>query len=234
LLTGFLIAPITFAIVMSYALRPMWADRLLYFVTPFLAIALAQGIIVFGRAVAMRRARVVRYFAGGFVATILVAGFAVTSVWEALADLKVNNYTAAAEDIRAGVEPGDVIFVPEYEAFWGLAWYLIGPGWGSPLVVQDSSPGNFSETWTKILDRLGPVWRGRLHLEPQTRTVSYKGAVMVIGWTIPAEVWTAQRVWLLNIANNRRPYRDLPRFAEAQRIEYRNLTLQLLTREPVD
>src|SRR5205823_2677139 len=144
------------------------------------------------------------------LAGFLAAGLGAASVWAATNDVKPTNYLAAAEEIRAGMKPGDVILVPEAEAFWGLAWYLIGPDWGSPLSVQDASPGNSSEQWTKILERMGPVWRARLHLEPRTRGLSADGALFLVGLSIPPILANTKRVWLVNEGNNRHAYVELP------------------------
>src|SRR5207248_1965105 len=123
----------------------------------------------------------------------------------------------------------DVILVPEAEAFWGLAWYLIGPNWGSPLAVQDPSPESLSEKWSKILDWLGPVWRTRLHLEPGTRMISYNEAYLIIGLSASPIVTDAKRVWLVNYANNRHPYVQLDGFAECERQEFGSVTVHLLS-----
>ena len=232
MLVGFVVTPIVLGIVVSYVLQPIWADRLLFFTVPFLAIAAAQGLIIVGRAVGDRTGPLSRQVTVGCAAGILAAGLAAASVWAAESDLKPANYRAAARMIQADLRPGDVIFIPEFEAFWGVAWYLIGPDWGSPLAVQDTAPASLSEKWNRILDRLGPVWRARLHLAPRTRMLSHDGAVMVIGLSIPQVVADARRVWLVNIANNRHPYLELPGFAQREREEFRALTVQLLTRGP--
>lgn len=228
-LIGFVATPIGFAIVMSYVLQPMWIDRSFLFTTPFLALAIAQGIVIASDGVARLVGAAGRHIAFGCVVGLLAAGLGWASVWAATHDLKPTNYRAAAREIRSGLRPGDVVFVPDDAAFWGIAGYLVGPDWGSPLTIQD--PSNFSQKWVKILDWLGPVWRRRLDLEPRGRTLSYDGATLVVGISIPPLVADAKRVWLVNDASNRHPYITLPGF-ERERGDYHALTVQLMTRNP--
>jgi mannosyltransferase len=159
LFISFVATPIVLAILVSFLIQPMWITRMLFCAPPILAITAAQGIFIIGRAVGNLAGPLARQIAVSFVAALLTAGLGAASLWAAENVIKPTNYLAAAQEIRAGLKQGDIILVPETEAFWGLAWYLIGPDWGSPLAVQDVSPESLSEKWTNILNWLGPVWR---------------------------------------------------------------------------
>jgi hypothetical protein len=229
LFIGFVAAPVAFAILVSFLVQPAWATRMLYVAPPIFAMATARGIFETGR--------VVGGFAGPLAhqiavccSTVLIAiGLGAASLWAAENAPKPTNYQAAAQEIRADLKRGDVILVPEAEAFWGLAWYLVGPNWGSPLAVQDPSPDSVSEKWTRILDWLGPSWRARLNLEPRTRVVPHDGADLIVGLSVSQLVENAKRVWLVNYANNRHPRVRVSGFQEYQQKAFGSLTVQLLT-----
>jgi hypothetical protein len=183
-----------FSLVMSYMLQPMWLNRMVTSATPFLAVAMARGIFTVGDGLGRLIPRMARRITIGFATTVLAVGLAAGSVWAATRDLKTTNFPAAAREIRAGLRAGDVIFVPDTVQFWAIAWYLVGPDWGSPLLVQNPS---ISSKWATILHRLGPFWQRRLDLRPRTRMLSYDRATLVVGLPIPPIVAEAQRIWLV-------------------------------------
>jgi hypothetical protein len=229
LLVGFIATPVILFVIASHLVQPMWITRMLFFAPPILAMAAAQGIFVTSRALSSFIGPFARQSTVWCAAVPLAVGLGMASLWAAQNNLKPTNYPAAADKIRAGLIQGDVILVPEAEAFWGLAWYLIGPNWGSPLAVQDASPESVSDKWTIILDWLGPDWRARLHLEPHTRIVSYNGTTLVVGLSTSPIVTNAKRVWLVNHGNNRHPHIQLPDFDEWERQNFGAVTVHLLT-----
>ena len=229
LFIGFIATPVVLFSIASYLVQPAWITRMLFFAPPILAIAAAQGIFVTSRTLGGFIGPFARQSTVWCAAGLLAFGLGMASLWAAQSHLKPTNYPAAADKIRAGLSQGDVILVPEAEAFWGVAWYLIGPNWGSPLAVQDASLESVSDKWTKILDWLGPDWRAGLHLEPHTRIVSYNGATLVVGLSPSPIVANAKRVWLVNHGNNRHPHIQLPDFAESERQKFGAVTVHLLT-----
>jgi hypothetical protein len=229
LLLGFVAAPIVFTIFVSFLIQPAWTTRMLFVAPPILAMAAARGISLTGRVVGGLVGPLAQQITVGCATVLIAIGLGVASLWAAENPRKPTNYHAAAQEIRANLKEGDVILVPETEAFWGLAWYLIGPSWGSPLAVQDSSPESVSEKWARILDWLGPVWCARLNLEPRTRVVSHNGTDLIVGLSDSPRVENAKRLWLVNYANNRHPHVRLPGFEESQRTAFGSLTVQLFT-----
>jgi mannosyltransferase len=227
-LFAFGLVPPIIAVVLSYAVRPIWLERTLFLTIPFLALGMAEGIVVVAGAI--RRdppVLLARGIAAGAV-VIFAIGLGTAAVKTAQLDVKPTDFRAAAADIRAGLAPGDVIYIPNNVTFWGIARYLIGADWGSPLAVQDSDPVNYSDRWNQVLHWLGPRWRARLRLEPTTRSIAYGKNQMIVGWSVPPEVATTKRIWLVNQVSAGHAYMVLDRFVERQRTEHRGLSVQLL------
>ena len=229
LLLSFVATPVVFAILVSFLIQPAWATRMLFIAPPILAMAAARGIFETGRVVGDLVGPLARQITISCATVLLASGLGAASSWAAENSRKPANYNAAAEEIRENLKQGDVILVPETEAFWGVAWYLVGPNWGSPLLVQDPSPESVSEKWITILEWLGPVWCARLNLEPRTRIFSHNGTHLIVGLSASPLVENAKRVWLVNYANNRHPYVRPAEFEESQRTSFGSLTVQLFT-----
>jgi mannosyltransferase len=215
----------------SHLLRPIWLDRVLLFTMPFFAVVLVNGIVDLCRRVSI----LVPVPLGRGIAGIILAGLAISWCVMRFVDTeyfsKPTDYRAAAAVIDAGLRPGDAIYVPENFSFWGIARYLKGPYWGSPLAIQDPVTPNFSKFWHTLLAKLGPDWRKRLHLEPQNRMIVIRGSPMVIGWSQPIEIDRAERVWLVtSVTHDLDKIPPLDSFAEVSRREFDGLTVHLLVR----
>jgi mannosyltransferase len=229
---GFIIVPIGLGVFISFTVRPVWLDKTFFFLAPFLTLALT----VFVSRLAELAQRQLGTRAGWAVLPILTCilgvGLAAISLWQFVADPKPDNFKAAAALITAEMQSGDVVYVPLNFAFWGMAWYAIGPDWGSPLAIQGGSALDCNDRWCAILHRLGPVWRQRLHLQPLTNVINYHGVEFIVGWAVPPQVLRARRVWLVNLQsfNHPEPVRLDGHLAE-EWTDGRGLTVQLLTRE---
>jgi hypothetical protein len=103
-------------------------------------------------------------------------------------------FRAAAQMIRVDQQSGDVVYVPQQSMFWGMAWYLIGPDWGSALAVS----GATDAPWRRVYQRLGPRLIALLHLEPTTQIlVAPHGLVLLVGPTSQDQAAKAHRIWLV-------------------------------------
>ena len=185
----FLVAPMVFCIVTGLALRPLFKTNFFStFFSPFLAVVIAQLLL----SAPARSARVKAALAGG-----VLAGLVALSVINRH-DLNPLNgyYRQAADTITAQRQPGDVVWAPQTDVFWGMAWYLVGPDWGSPLAIHP--PMREGSMWWKIFDRLGPSLVERLHMMPQTQTVAASDGmpIMVAPSSEPAAA-RAKRVWVV-------------------------------------
>jgi mannosyltransferase len=194
LTVAFIVLPFLLVWSVSHLGRPIWLPRVFLFTMPFFAIILTSGVFELSHRISTSPLSF-RLCAGTILAGLgivwCIMRFADTGYFA-----KSTNYAAIAAVISGNLRPGDVVYVPENVSFWGIARYLDGPDWGSPLAVQDPLKPDFSERWKSLLAKLGPAWRTRLHLEPQKRTIMANGLPLVVGWS-PPEVGSARRVWLV-------------------------------------
>jgi mannosyltransferase len=104
-----------------------------------------------------------------------------------------SRFLAVTKFLRENYQPGDVIFVPQAGYFHGLAWYLDGPRWGSPLKIAPPP----SASWRKVYAKLGPNLVQRLELQPQTEIIDNKSFKLLTGTTPARDVPDAKRIWLV-------------------------------------
>jgi hypothetical protein len=179
----FLIAPVLGAISLEIALKPIFKDD--FFATlmaPFMAIVLAEVAVAL-------RPRLAKQ-----VVPCALAGLFVMAVIGWANKSRSTDFRPAASDIMAAMRAGDVVYVPQRSMFWGLAWYLDGPNWGSALEVG----GQPSEKMERIFSWLGPTLVDGLGLRPKTHLISLPdGLVMVTGNQGDPAVDHASRVWLV-------------------------------------
>jgi hypothetical protein len=226
ILVSFVLAPVIVGVLTSYMFRAIWIDRTLLFTTPFLAIAFANVFLI-AVGPAWGTSRVV---AGASLTAIFCMVLAALGLWQVRAIPKPTDFERGAAVIRSQLQPDDLVYVPDNFYYWGLAWYAIGPDWGSPLSVQGNSPLDCNDRWCVILERLGPVWRKRLHLEPTTRVVWRNNIPFFVGRMVPNEVHQASRVWLVDV-----PGEDYPDPAKIKSkvvqdwTDHRGLRIRLLS-----
>ncbi len=179
----FLIAPLLVACLLATGLKPIFKPN--FFATlmaPFFAIVLAETTAALRPALRMP---IVSGLLGGLFA-MAVAGW--------VGKHRSADFLPAAVDLRANLQPGDTIYVPQNVMFWGLARYLAGPQWGSTLEV--ANPPNAQ--WSKVYTRLGPKVIGLLHLQPTTQVLKLPNQVnMMLGDESQVLAEAHSRVWLV-------------------------------------
>jgi hypothetical protein len=114
-------------------------------------------------------------------------------------------YRRIADVINAEKQPGDLIWAPQMSIFWGAAWYLVGPNWGSPLAI--SAPFRPQSGWWRVFEWLGPDRVQQLRLIPTGQVINMRdGTPIVTGIENVDRIAVAKRVWLITYA----PRDDIP------------------------
>lgn len=179
----FLGFPVLLSILVGIVFRPVFKWN--FFSTlegPFIALVLAMSFLD-------RRWWYTLMAAG---CTIALAG---TSVWERYSFRESSGYNYLAKIIRTNNKPGDIIYVPQEANFWGIAWYLIGPGWGSPLRI--AAPP--SAQWRKAYGILGPGIVAKMGLMPETQILDRNGFKLLTGPRSANQARGAQRIWFITL-----------------------------------
>ena len=159
--------PLIVAAAISYALKPVWLDRVFVPMLPMLALVLARAISVPGRARMM-------------IGAALVAAWLAIAVADPSWRPRGDGYRPAALKLRADTGPGDIVATRDQLGFWALMWYFQGPDWGAPLSDHVNNP-----RWTALVTRLPSPLRTRLATHLEVHRVD--GAVVrLLG---PDEAW---------------------------------------------
>jgi mannosyltransferase len=178
-----LIAPVLVAVGLTMMLKPIFKPN--FFATmivPFLAIVLAQLCLA-------TNAQVRKLTVAG-----CLTGFLVLSVAGWYGKTRSTDFLPAATYLKDRMAPGDVVYVPQASMFWGMAWYLAGPDWGSPLEVANPP----SPQWQRVYARLGPKLVDLLHLMPATQALSLPtGVTLLTGNASVPAAENAKRLWLV-------------------------------------
>jgi hypothetical protein len=190
-IVAFVVWPVFFIALISIAVRPVWISRLLEFCVPFAALALATALLrAWDAAQLLPRA--------GLVACGLALwGTMVANASQQGALGQKMEFREATSFLIDRVAPGDVIYVPDFRWFWGIARYYNGTNWGNPLTTQDPVHISASTAWDRVYAWLGPIWLERLHLVPTTREIVARQTTLVIGASPSATVAAASHVWLV-------------------------------------
>lgn len=104
-----------------------------------------------------------------------------------------SNYVAISRFIKDNYRPGDAVFAPQLSYFHGLAWYLDGPHWGSPLKIAPPP----SPAWRKVYAVLGPNLVQRLQLMPETEVINNEPFKLLTGTAPARDVPNSRRIWLV-------------------------------------
>lgn len=193
----FLIAPIFLCLIAELVLRPLFkTDFFSNFCAPFLAIAIGDLLLALPAKKAVR-------------SIVLLCALAAL-LFLAITNREIMNaangyYRKTADIISTEKKPGDVVWAPQTDIFWGMAWYLAGAGWGSPTEIN--APWRAQSGWWKLVDFIGRDRAERLHLIPHKQTIVAKdGLPIIVAPSSRARVEQARRVWLVTYA----PRNDVP------------------------
>lgn len=189
---SFIVAPLLLAVLATVAIKPIFKTNFFSAVqSPFVAVVLASLILDIPRE-AFRAA----------VFAALVATLATLGVHEVSLRAKSTNYPAAAALVRAEWQPGDAVYAPQLSMFWGAAWYLVGPDWGSPLKIAPMP----NAKWQRVYRMLGPGLVKRLGLMPASQKLSAGKFTLFVGDGSLVAAERAHRLWVLAY-----PRTDLPK-----------------------
>jgi mannosyltransferase len=191
----FMAFPILLSAAIGFILKPVFKWN--FFSTieaPFIALVLA--IVFFDR----RRWR-----------AFLAAGCAIVlfciSVQERYSFRESSGYRYLAQLVRSNYKPGDIVYIPQQSDFWGMAWYLAGPAWGSPLKI--AAPP--SAQWRKVYSKLGRNTVAALGLMPETQLLDKNGFKLLTGAAPASQTAGAKRIWLVAVPGAGWPAGYLPK-----------------------
>lgn len=180
---GVLLACITFGMLGKPMFKaPVYMANIL----PFMAMGVGAGV---SRATSLA----VRLGVGA-----IVVAMACWSMWSARVPHLEENYKPAALYVKQHAKPGDVVVVPHYSVFWGVARYAVAPEWGAPLEVMPLNP---NAAWARLLAKLGPVWTQRLGLVPKTDYLLSNGVRYVTGVNATGHTERPVNVWIIDRMN---------------------------------
>jgi hypothetical protein len=181
LILAFVHLPFASFAIVSHLGKPIWFGRAFWFLIPMICLGLA--VTIDNLADAARRLRVPRRVTLVLLGGTAVSVFSLATVEQIGVRVKPRTYEQLIPFIEAHAAPGDVVYVPSIYDYWGVARYIAGSGWGSPLEVQDlvleqAAP----HKWGTVLEWLGPAWRERLGLEPETNYIEHEDIRLYVGF----------------------------------------------------
>lgn len=176
-------------------IRPFWLDRIFVFCAPFIAIILGVGIDGLLRNAAGRTSGVRLLAAALPVALIAVL------VWSGMLQTshphKIDHFRELARFLSDHVRAGDIIIAPGDSTFWGISRYLIGPDWGSILIVHDAALMR-EKRWQLVSALLAEKRLERQRLVPLTQRLDGFRVPMFIGSAPRPELAAASGVWVIS------------------------------------
>lgn len=189
-----LLAPLAINIAISALVKPVFKPWIFSYAAPLSCVALAGVIVTLGEAVGRqsRRKLVAIGAAAGLVALSFLGGLSV--YYQPLG--KPQDYRGAAAYIREHAAPGDGVVGVGIVAYWAMARYLSGPGWGSPLDVGDLA---LSDLWIKVRSFIPERLRRVAGVEPYANSIEAGGLTIIAGRSRSSTeaAMNHQRVWLV-------------------------------------
>lgn len=149
LLCGGVLVPLAAFASLSHLIRPLWNERNLLPITPFVCLALAAGL-----AAEAGRARAARRLAAALAAALMAGG----CIAQQMRLTKGDAFKPASALVRSLAKPGDVVYYRGHEwEFFCFMWYFGGPDWGEPRIVRTFAE---PQEWSRrpVLGRLLPLF----------------------------------------------------------------------------
>jgi len=198
---AWIIIPLATTLAISYTLKPLWHLHAIVPFAPFYAIVVAM--IVHGVYLKVVGADTMAPWVIPIVMTLFLVVVGLGFVgWHLSQFQKETEYPWVARKLSDELREGDIVYIPQSPDFWGVARYSIDPDWGSPLAIQDLTPA--TDRWGKMVQRLSPEWRTRLHLDPQSDFVIYDGFRIYTGATT-GERFAESRALRILVVQSRQP-----------------------------
>lgn len=189
-----LLLPLAVNIAISAFVKPVFKPWLFSYAAPLGCVALAGIIVTFGRLFAeTSRLKVVAMAAAtGAVALSFLAGLSL--YYQPLG--KPQDYRGAAAYIREHAAPGDGVVGVGVGAYWAMARYLAGPGWGSPLDIADLT---LTDLWVKVHATLPDGLRRVAGVAPRTNSLQAGPLTLIAGRSrsTAEAAMQHQRVWVV-------------------------------------
>lgn len=188
---AYVVVPVLLLLAVSHLGRPVWHFRALYPLTPFLVLGIAVVLARAGDGLAgVSSSAWKRWIPTAFV----VAGMAIVAAGNAAMEEKSHRYPDAVGFVQQHIEPGDIVWAPDFVTAWAVKRYWIGPHWGSITRIQGEPS---SEQWRRVYERLGDVWLQRIGLAPEARRVDAGANGIYTGPGLDAGMLGASRIWLV-------------------------------------
>lgn len=191
-----LIGPYFAASIIELLFAPMFKTPIYSaMLIPFACLALSGGLLQLNKTA--------RLWGG-----IALLGIMAVAVFPVSQHLLTRNspYKPIVAELQRQVREGDVVVVPKPYLYWAVMRYAVASNWGSPLEVLPP----LSDSWRRVIGKLGPEWTRLLKLGPRTNQISSNGITYVIGEEAVANSANATRVWVVRRVH----YPELPKLSE--------------------
>ena len=165
-------APLLVAAAISYAVKPIWLDRIFVPVVPFVALVLARFAV--DRSIDTRIAPLVRPVCVGALGLFWL----MIGISDQITRTKGDGIESAAIYVRTHAHPGDeVVFNKDLE-FWAFNWIYAGPRWGDPIHAHLEN-----QAWTPLMEKLPPVIRAQF----QPSDTAYRAGGVDVSLSSPTQ-----------------------------------------------
>lgn len=220
LLLSMVVLPVLIVALVSWLVRPIWLDRSLAFVAPFLVLGIVLGLADISHAWIRRISLTLTALV--WLTMLFVGG---DGLHERLSESRKMEFRRAAIELPTDMPPLIDVYVPSNVRFWAMARYLVGPSWGSMLAIQDPSKPDKSSTWESIYKRLGDEWLQRLGLKPTQRWIELSSRKLWVGWTPLPQAVISKGYIFVGDSNDAGRDNACPQGIERSRKVYRGLVV---------